>query len=461
MPEVDEQLWTVTVGDGGNTVYTVGVQAGPQCSFENDGSSVTLPVFVKWGDHLELLDQAKRDFLGYPEIKPGQNQSFYLARHTPAVATPFATSQKAPYLYATKMTAKGHGMPPHINPNEGIHDPSTDWPRYRWAACDVTFETLTYDVLTDDIMVLRGFADSNGNPDEAMLQRYCTKVVRPGMEYLTLPPGGFKYVGPTAGGKPVDVQGGPGRLTPNYDLSVTWHLVPLECVGTAALNPQLDEPPIDNCLGTVNSLPFPAFPDTAPAGVMTVNVASPGGNYKVGDVLSVLGGTPIIRAMLQVVAVSGSGGVTVAVPLTRGVYGPTGKPPNPAGVGNASGGTGSGATFNLTFGAGFPPGTLLLTGAEIRPVRSTAGDRLYDIEYRWKYLAFGIQKLYYQGSASDNPPYSGAGYFEVSSNGTTNIGPGLFNSDPAAPPVNIYPWADHQTLFRVPYSSYRAVTGKD
>lgn len=88
-----------------------------------------------------------------------------------------------------------------------------------------------------------------------------------------------------------------------------------------------------------------------------------------------------------------------------------------------------------------------MTGAEIKPVRSTSGDRLYNLIYRFKFLARGIQFLYYQGTAANG--YADAGYFEVTNTGETNYI--SFESHPVEGfPVNIYPWADFNNLFRVP-----------
>src|SRR5262249_14850838 len=103
--------------------------------------------------------------------------------------------------------------------------------------------------------------------------------------------------------------------------------------------------------------------------------------------------------------------------------------------------------LNLTPGFGFPIGSLLMTGATIKPVRSTSGDRLYDLTYRFKFLQQGIQFLYYQGNQAQT--FADAGYYEVTTTGTTNIGT-FANIPTVNQPVNIYPWADFNQLFRVP-----------
>lgn len=85
--------------------------------------------------------------------------------------------------------------------------------------------------------------------------------------------------------------------------------------------------------GSVNSI-----------GVVTATVSSGGSGYTVGDVLTVSGGTQTTAATLTVATVSG--GVITTVNITNaGAY--TASPTNPASV---TGGTGTLATFTLSFG---------------------------------------------------------------------------------------------------------------
>jgi Ca2+-binding RTX toxin-like protein len=81
-----------------------------------------------------------------------------------------------------------------------------------------------------------------------------------------------------------------------------------------------------------------------PSRVISAAVSNPGSGYSVGDVLTVLGGTFTTPATLMVTSAPGGliGSVSV---LTPGVY--SVPPANPVIV---TGGTGTGATFNLTLG---------------------------------------------------------------------------------------------------------------
>lgn len=78
-------------------------------------------------------------------------------------------------------------------------------------------------------------------------------------------------------------------------------------------------------------------------GATAVSIVGGGTAYTVGDILTVTGGTSSFAAKIRVVAVS-LGVITSAVISEGGAY--TSNPSNPVAV---TGGTGTGATFNLTF----------------------------------------------------------------------------------------------------------------
>lgn len=614
--QLDQAIWTARVGPGG-TLYTVQYKAGEddiRFNFENDNSYIDLPIYLLWGTNAQNLDQAKRDILGYPLVLAGTVAGLYVSRVTPMAALPFLQlTSGRPYLFAVTMQGTGWGVPD----NQVIKNSTLNFPIYKQTKCTVHFETLTYDVFTDLQMEQLGLVDANGNPDEATLARYVTKEVQPGMEYLTLPQGGFQFV--NTGMKPVP--GTAGKLVPNYDIALTWEMIPQSCIGTVLYNPGLTNPPIDNCLGHVNKVGFPPFPITTNVTISSVSVNNQGVEYAVGDSLFAIGGLPLFAATFLVTSVGAGGNVTGVSIVSGGNYVNNGAIPSPpsnpvstatngegsgctlnlgssstsvqqlmtaypahqgsgyalgdllslsGGIPNViatvrvialataaatgpvlaveivqrgsyqvspgtpsppanpvitSGGTGSGCTLLCEFGNGIPPGQLLMTAATITPIRSTAGDRLYRLAYRFKYLPQGIQRLYYQGTAAYvagptfsissitntvNPTvtttssndfsigqtvtFSGtgtaldnlsfqvvsitsptvfavtasapgsssggsvglagnfqdAGYFEVTTNGFTNTGLNLYNNDSKTPPVNIYPWADFATLFRVP-----------
>ena len=492
---LDSAIWTSVVGPG-NTLYTVGYKAGGddiRFNFENDNSYVDYPLYILWGSSGQALDQAKRDILGYPVVLVGTTMSagLYVSRVTPMTILAFLQlSSGLPYLFAVQMSGTGWGVP-----DDGvIKNTVISFPVYKMAKVNVHFESLTYDIFTDQQMVLLGAVDANGNPDEATLLRYVTKEVMPGMEYLTLPQGSFRYVATPGGANAPVVAGTAGKLVPNYDISLIWELVPQSCIGSVLYNPQLTNPPIDNCLGCVNDV---AFPPVVGAGNQTLNAATPaaaGVNYAVGDLLVVQGGLGLQAATLIVVTVNGTGGVTAAQVISGGNYVVNGAIPSPpaspastvsnnlgigctltntfvnvkqqqlltaypgtgggtgyklgdiltlaggtgtaatvlvTALGNTSGagpvlavqlatpgaysipptnpvgttgGTGTGCTLTCEFGNGIPPGKLLMTAASITPIRSSSGDRLFRLAYRFKYLPMGVQLLYYPGVYTVEPP---------------------------------------------------------
>jgi subtilisin-like proprotein convertase family protein len=78
--------------------------------------------------------------------------------------------------------------------------------------------------------------------------------------------------------------------------------------------------------------------------IVAGNINNAGSGYKIGDTLTVRGGTFTAPAIIQVANVNGTGGITAANVLTGGTY--SALPTNPVPV---SGGSGTGATFTLTF----------------------------------------------------------------------------------------------------------------
>lgn len=83
---------------------------------------------------------------------------------------------------------------------------------------------------------------------------------------------------------------------------------------------------------------------SAATGVGAADVVDDGADYEANDELTVSGGTSSEAAVIKVLTVTG-GNITTYEVMTPGVY--TAEPSNPVSV---TGGAGTGATFNLTFG---------------------------------------------------------------------------------------------------------------
>jgi len=84
--------------------------------------------------------------------------------------------------------------------------------------------------------------------------------------------------------------------------------------------------------------------------VLGIATSNSGGGYTVGDVLTLVGGTGSDSATILVVATS-AGAISAAFLLSPGSYSAV-----PAGPAAVSGGTGTGATFDLFTGPGLTPG---------------------------------------------------------------------------------------------------------
>jgi hypothetical protein len=245
----DPSEWTAYVDSPeGLVYYTEDPSDGsPRFTFQNDGSSAERDIFIQYDD----LNDAKAGFLGYPTIVTAGGQNF-ISRAIPDYLLNVVNSDGDPYLFATTMSAKGWGTNDDVE-EVGQHNPDTDTPYYEIAKLVVNYETLTYDIVSDQDMIDNGAVDTYGNPDEALLVRYVTFRPAPGAEYLTLPNSGYYYVTGTAGGVPIT--GGPGKIQCSYDFSITWHSIPKLAVPSLTLNPN-GTGAIDLCLGCVNDATF-------------------------------------------------------------------------------------------------------------------------------------------------------------------------------------------------------------
>ena len=124
---------------------------------------------------------------------------------------------------------------------------------------------------------------------------------------------------------------------------------------------------------------------------------------------------------------------------------------------------------NVSAFAGCKKGTLLLTAAIFKPIRSPIGMRLWDIEYRFKYFAaqsansltnggtsgyqYGHNLVLYYGDGKGNIP-SPTGYYEILAGlpGVVNLSNYLVADGTTAAQdyQNLYNYRDFAPLFRVP-----------
>jgi hypothetical protein len=210
--------------------------------------------------------------LGYPSVTAfaggtGGNGR-YISRVIPDFI-PWVTSYEGefdvarPFLYCTSVTIEPAGDAPADGTWFG------DWGenRYGSAFLEARYETLTYDILSDNDMKSLGLTDPTfGTPDESniMTGRYVTVETGISEKYQTLPQGSFVLVsGDSVNGRVYP--GSPGRIELKGDLRVTWHQVPRAAVGYSLVNPWIAKttsaggtagtpyvPPLEDCLGAVN-----------------------------------------------------------------------------------------------------------------------------------------------------------------------------------------------------------------
>lgn len=230
-----------------------------------DGCRAVVLVDCPWDQRQKL----EKDWLEWAIVinatQAGANR--YISRNVPR-AYPGRTSNIAsrPYLYAKDIMRWVGQAPPDTTAGQPGRTGSTQIPtpwmlaRGTWVYEDRSYAADAAGIYNDATMIAGGFIDANGNPDEATLQRYITKVTYPGGQALPLPVQSFKYVD----GSATQVPGQPTVRDPNYRWEITWHQVPLLAVPIALIN-DLSLGTYTNgllaadlALGCVNSANFPA-----------------------------------------------------------------------------------------------------------------------------------------------------------------------------------------------------------
>lgn len=335
--------------------------ASPNESFAEDRCEATREMECSWGSRNDFLTL----LMGDQQVTNGG----VISRLTPHAYPAFIDPESAqPFMWATGIARSvGFGAP--YGSNLGIlKQPGSDMATYLRCRYTVRYQSLPFDILTDQGM-MENQSVFQGGPDEASLSRYVIKKIEPGAHSIQLHQGIMKFVGgQKPQGDPVLYGLRPPKIITRAAVTLTHKWVPFDAVGTKLVNPSVKNEagnyvggPIDQLLGRVNSQPFPA---TGP--------------------------------------------------------------------------------FANTFG----PGTLFYVAVTIKPVRTPAGRRVYDVTHFFEYCAggeFDTPPVLY-GGHNLVPFLTAAGllsWIEITSTGTTNL---VTQEDGK----NIYNWGDLNKLFRPP-----------
>lgn len=239
--------FTEYVGDSGPG-------ASPQEEFGVDRGRTTKLYDIAWVDR----SRAVREFLGFAEVKT-LGAAKFISRTVPHHHADFLkVTDGKPFLFATGCAFQGLGVNRALPEGESRMKSIRDTAQYQQARMRVQYETLTYDILTDEEMIAAGSVDSGGRPDESTWKRYCTVLPRPKGRFLGLVGHNFVF---DSDNQPIPQP--PGRIVPQWDLRVTWHAVPERGVPSILVNPTLQASgsigAIDAFTGKVNRGTFNGF----------------------------------------------------------------------------------------------------------------------------------------------------------------------------------------------------------
>ncbi len=232
-------------------------EGSPRTHWRPNGSEVVRILQCDWQSPGGCVD-ATKDLLGFPRIKMGPSGGRYISRYLPnmfplaSAGDPWTPSR----LYMACTTIRNtQGLIPCADSNKddwGVH-------KYQMVEIEAVWETLEYNLLSDEDMLAYGYIDSNGLPDESSLARFIIRHPQPSTSLVSLPPGSLAYASDGTA-----VLGNPGIQRLRVDLELKWLNVPQQAVGLRVINPDMATkvadvdyiPPIEDCLGKVNLYDF-------------------------------------------------------------------------------------------------------------------------------------------------------------------------------------------------------------
>lgn len=208
--------------------------------FHEDESSYTRQYDVAWDDR----QRGVRAMLGYAKTTGGLNK--YVTRFVPHSLEDWQILDTTEnYLFCNRVRGKGLRA-------VGVGGTESKPPQFQLARLATSYQTLPYDVKTDQKMISSGYVDAHGNPDEATWARYCIINPKPAGEFFSIPTGSFFYVADGTA-----VQRGVGKLLVYANLAITRMGVPYDSVPSRHVN-KITTPgqpdALDTMLGKVNSL---------------------------------------------------------------------------------------------------------------------------------------------------------------------------------------------------------------
>lgn len=273
-----------------NTTYLeLWGQGYPQESVGQQMTEATRTFLVPWEDRF----QARMDFLGFATAYPVEmsalangNPGFAwsISRIIPDAHPGYVDFFNEPYLYADNVTFEPFGMtldPTTGQPAYGEEFSTIDGngePVYEYAKMTVHYKSNLFKILDDSTVTAQPYgAFFQGLIDESTLARYVEIPFAVGAQYLTLPDGTFEYAQPptdifgNATNVPaVPVQGAPGKIEGQWDVTMVWRQVPIRMIAAApVIRPYaaqlggittVQEAAWDLAIGRVNSDTFAGYP---------------------------------------------------------------------------------------------------------------------------------------------------------------------------------------------------------
>lgn len=209
--------------------FTECAPSSPKEIYVPNGSKAIREFICAWDDRYKLAYK----LLGYPE-KEGTG----LKRYTPHPYHPY--NYDSTFMYAVRVT---ECIPWGKPVTAGTANAPV--PTYTKAKLTVEYETLPYDVYSDDDDRLKTDSSWPGGRNESL--RWCQITTKPAAEFLTLPQGHFKWISDQQ-----LVAQTLGKVDCYRDLVVVWHQVPDIPPAVSGVIPGTSLLELESFIGTVN-----------------------------------------------------------------------------------------------------------------------------------------------------------------------------------------------------------------
>lgn len=237
--------------------------ASAKSHWTQEGSTLTAVYDRPWDTHHTDI----QFFLGYASVvQSASSERRWISRRTPDAYPGYVQrNNDRVFLYAQNVDIEPYGVP-----TDKVMTALGGVARYEFARFTVRYETLPYNVWTDDQMRHNGWVDENGNPHDCANgypTRFISRVAKLKGVLVSVSRGAMRFAEGSRGPRVVsgvEVVGDPYQASPGVgqatqQVTLIHHQVPVDAIPSRTWNPNLtstDEAALDDYVNTMNKTAF-------------------------------------------------------------------------------------------------------------------------------------------------------------------------------------------------------------